>query len=102
LDLNTFVITGPSTVTLSAGLEVGGSLSTAGGVPYALATQCQTDTFSMTGVPGGTPPVICGTNSGYHSEQMKSYSNQFFSSNDVINSYKLGCIGLLLRKQAFK
>ncbi len=68
LDLNTFVITGPSTITLSAGLEVGGSLSTAGGVPFALATQCQTDTFSMTGVPGGTPPVICGTNSGYHSK----------------------------------
>ena len=55
---------------------VGGSLSTVGGVAYALATQCQTDTFSMTGVPGGTPPVICGTNSGYHSKQLKSYSNQ--------------------------
>ena len=70
------MITGPSTVTLSAGLMVGGSLSTVGGVAYALATQCQTDTFSMTGVPGGTPPVICGTNSGYHSKQLKSYSNQ--------------------------
>ena len=66
MDFNTFVIAGPSTVTLSVNYETGGSVTNAAGVPYSLATQCQTDTFSMTGVPGAIPPVICGTNSGYH------------------------------------
>ena len=66
MDFNTFVISGPSTLTLSLGWEVGGNVATAAGQAFNLATSCQTDTFSVTGVPGAVPPVICGTNSGYH------------------------------------
>jgi hypothetical protein len=36
-------------------------------IDLSLATNCQTDTFSVTGS-GSTPPVICGTNTGYHSK----------------------------------
>ena len=61
------MVAGPSTVTLSIGKETAGNLLyTAGGVAVNQATNCLTDTFSITGVPGGNPPVICGTNSGYH------------------------------------
>jgi hypothetical protein len=66
MDFNTFVIAGPSTVTLSVNYETAGSVTNAAGVAFNQATQCQTDTFSMTGIPGAIPPVICGTNSGYH------------------------------------
>jgi hypothetical protein len=70
MDFNTFVIAGPSTLTVSLGKETGGSVTTAG-TAYNAATNCQTDTFSITGVAGGTPPVICGTNSGYHGNHIK-------------------------------
>ena len=66
MDFNTFVIAGPSTITLSLVFLTGGSVTTAAGAPASSLTQCQTDTFSITGVPGGNPPVICGTNTGYH------------------------------------
>ena len=67
LDFNTFVLAGPTTVTLSIGKETAGNLLYTGdGVEVNQATNCLTDTFSITGVPGGNPPVICGTNSGYH------------------------------------
>jgi hypothetical protein len=72
MDFNTFVITGPSTLTATIGFETGGTQTYLGGVKYNYATQCQTDTFSMTGVPGGIPPVMCGTNSGYHSKLTNS------------------------------
>jgi hypothetical protein len=38
------------------------------GQPANLATNCLTDTFTVTGSGGATPPVICGTNTGYHSK----------------------------------
>jgi len=66
MDFNTFVIAGPSTTTASVLQEAGGSISGAGGKPASSATQCLTDSFTITGVPGGNPPVICGTNTGYH------------------------------------
>jgi hypothetical protein len=66
MDFNTFVITGPSTLTSSLGWILAGNVNNVAGIPYNLVTSCQTDTFSITGVPGGNPPVICGTNSGYH------------------------------------
>jgi len=69
MDFNTFVITGPNTLTTSVNFNIAGSFSYAAGIKVGYATQCQTDTFSMTGVPGAIPPVICGTNSGYHSKQ---------------------------------
>jgi hypothetical protein len=74
LDFSTFVITGPSTNTLSTAKQFGGSqmMGDAAGVLASPATNCLTDTFSVTGSPGGNPPTICGTNTGYHSK----YYNQ--------------------------
>ena len=68
MDFNSFVIAGPSTSTLTLAYETGGSVTAAAGVPITGVTQCLTDTFSITGVPGGNPPVLCGTNSGDHGE----------------------------------
>jgi len=62
------VIAGPSTITLSSLYQVGGSVATAEGKKISTATQCLTDTFSLTGPSGSVPPVICGTNTGEHSE----------------------------------
>ena len=67
MDFNNFVIAGPSTLTTSTNLEAGGSIAP-GGVPVNMATECLTDTFSLTGPPGSAPPVICGTNTGEHSK----------------------------------
>ena len=67
IDFSNFVITGPNTITVSNGYEVGGSSATLAGKKISSATQCQTDTFSLTGPAGSVPPVICGTNTGEHS-----------------------------------
>jgi len=67
--MNTFVITGPNTLTASNFKYLAGSVSTAAGVAASLATNCQTDTFSVTSPGSGTvPAAICGTNTGYHSK----------------------------------
>ena len=66
LDFNTFTIAGPSTATSTVAKMAGGSISPTGARAVTTATQCLTDTFTMTGVPGGLPPTICGTNTGYH------------------------------------
>lgn len=67
LDFNTFVITGPNTYTiLSVYTGNGGAVTTAAGLLLSPGTQCLTDSFSVTGY-GSSPPVICGTNTGYHS-----------------------------------
>ena len=68
LDFSTFVISGPTTITITALTELNGNQVTKGSVPVSLATQCLTDTFSVTGPSGSVPPVICGTNTGEHSE----------------------------------
>jgi len=72
MDFSTFVITGPNTVTTSIFYNLFGSITATGGskvgVPSSFATECLTDTFSVTGSGGTTPPVICGTNTGYHSK----------------------------------
>jgi len=72
MDFNSFVITGPSTVTASAFYNLQGNVvalsALAVGQKASLATNCLTDTFTVTGSGGTTPPVICGTNTGYHSE----------------------------------
>ena len=65
LDFSTFVITGPSTSSVSLGLMLAGEYNP-GGVEVSDRTQCQTDTFSITNQV--TVPVICGTNSGFHGE----------------------------------
>ena len=67
LDFNTFVISGPSTDTVTIGFVNEGEINGAIGTEACTSTQCQTDTFSITS-PGTTPPVICGSNSGEHSK----------------------------------
>ena len=54
-------------MTASLGKQTAGSV-TGAGVAYNAVTNCLTDTFSITGNGGSAPPVICGTNSGYHGE----------------------------------
>jgi len=74
LDFSSFVITGPSTLTATAVFSLNGAANTIAGVAVSLATQCLTDTFSVTGYTS-SPPVICGTNTGYHSKpsNLKKY-----------------------------
>ncbi len=70
LDLLPFVISGPTTVTLSVTKRVknSGTIGEAGTIPASAFTQCLTDTFSVTNPNGFSPPTICGTNSGEHSK----------------------------------
>jgi len=79
LDFLTFVITGPSTNSLSEiaqgpGAFPGGTISTIF-IAYttstanqaAWTTNCFTDTFSVSSPnPSTKPPVLCGVNNGYH------------------------------------
>ncbi len=66
LDFTNFVITGPQTSSISVVKTTKGEVDAAG-VAQSLASQCLTDTFSVTSG-GTTPPVICGTNTGEHSK----------------------------------
>jgi len=56
--MNSFVITGPNTVTTQVFYNAAGSVFTDTGIKASLG--------------GTTPPVICGTNSGYHSMSFRS------------------------------
>ena len=66
MDFDSFVITGPSTNTVSIGHYINGQVTDAGdadGLAYSLATNCRTDIFTV----GGTSvPSLCGTLSGQH------------------------------------
>ena len=67
MDFNNFVIAGPNTLITTIGKTLFGIESTAAtGKAVSLRTQCNTDTFTITGPTGSTPPVICGTNTGQH------------------------------------
>jgi len=72
LDFTTFVITGPSTLTVHTGRRRLGQPSEAHFDNYALeginyATNCFTDAFYTQGAsPSTNPPLICGTNTGHH------------------------------------
>jgi hypothetical protein len=81
--MNTFVITGPNTITLTVGLTAGGSVVTVAGVPYSTVTECLTDTFSVTGVPGGNPPVIWD----------RFYKTPFWPKTLRINNYSSSNLG---------
>merc|ERR1712079_536910 len=63
MGLETFVITGPSTISTSVGLFLGGEGS-AGGVEMGDKGTCKSDTFSITGA--SHIPVLCGTLTGEH------------------------------------
>jgi len=72
LDFNTFVITGPNTFTTTSVKGINGAaLASAAATALLLsyATQCLTDQFSVTGYTA-SPPVICGTNTGFHSNSI--------------------------------
>ena len=76
-DFSTFVITGPSTSSVSVGLALAGEFNP-GGEAVADATQCLTDTFSITNQV--SVPVICGTNTGYHGKKCdKSCKNLIYN-----------------------
>ena len=65
-------------MTTTSLFEVNGGVTSAAGKPVSTATQCLTDTFTVTGGGGSNPPTICGTNTGQHGEGS--------SVNDVIIS----------------
>jgi len=44
-----------------------GNTAVTGGVPVSTATQCLTDTFTVTSPGGYAPPMICGSNKDQHS-----------------------------------
>lgn len=70
LDFNQFVITGPSTSSMSVGKGAFGMVTgSALGKTLTLGSQCLTDTFSVTSPGGGAPPSICGINTGEHSNK---------------------------------
>ena len=61
---STFVISGPSTSSASVGKMIAGNFVDTDGIAVTDATQCLTDTFTITNQV--TVPRICGINSGYH------------------------------------
>ena len=63
MDLTTFIITGPSTITTSAG-KMGGGGPAKTGAAYNLMSTCATDTFSVSEAPN--IPTLCGTLTGDH------------------------------------
>jgi len=79
LDFDTFAITGPSTgsgATTDDGECAYGTFGSQGPGTCSAASQCLTDTFSVTNPGGPAPPVICGTNTGKH---------MYVDSNDACN-----------------
>ncbi len=76
LDFVNFQITGPSTTSTCVSLRQPRSGAFAFETPPAANRvfvanqgQCTVDTFSVTNPTGTTPPTICGTNTGEHSEK---------------------------------
>ena len=65
LDFNTFVITGPATVTTTIGKHVHGVVNEDAGQKEVMErSQCITDIFTISNQV--SVPQICGVNSGYH------------------------------------
>ncbi len=67
LDFNTFMITGPNTLTLSVNLMKAGAVFVAG-TGIAQTGRCLTDSFSVTNQ--NTLPVICGDMTGQHGKEI--------------------------------
>ena len=97
LDLDTFIITGPSTaVTTNAVMvELGGMIRAAnGGKIITQRTNCATDTFSIGNAP--SVPTLCGTLTGDHgkygimanSQYLISYfSSLFFVESNLLQDF---------------
>ena len=77
LDLTTFAITGPSTLTDTVGKMIGGQVTdgVTTGKLFNYAGNCFTDSFTVSGAVG--VPPLCGTLSGEHG----MYSNQQIFAN---------------------
>lgn len=97
MDFSNFVITGPSTLTASIFYNLRGSIVIDSaqkiGQVASLATNCLTDTFTVTGSGGTSPPVICGTNTGYHS---RFYSNV---NKITLKKFRADCDGKSLKSR---
>ncbi len=77
LDFVTFSIAGPSTNTNSEFKILNGSPVEQGftmGYPVSSATQCLTDTFSVTHTGGANSDLLCGVNTGQHCECSSHFS----------------------------
>ena len=97
LDLDTFIITGPSTAvtTNSLMVELGGMIRAAnGGKIFTQRTNCATDTFSIGNAP--SVPTLCGTLTGDHgkygimanSQYLISYfSSLFFVESNLLQDF---------------
>lgn len=99
LDFDMFVISGPSTLSDSVGVTLNGAPVTdiTKGVAVATASQCLTDTFSISNPGGQNPPVICGSNNGEHGKITKQIYRSFELSwilNIVFDSLCWCCRGL--------
>ena len=76
LDFETFVISGPSTGSDTDAVDgacKNGVFTSPSPATCSLASQCLTDSFSITNPGGSAPPTICGTNTGKHSEIMLTF-----------------------------
>merc|ERR1712008_623962 len=99
LDFITHVITGPSTLTVSATKVLNGAVN-AGGVPASLASECLTDSFSVTNPGGGSNPVLCGTNTGEH--MYVDASDACNELNFQLGTNPVGVTGLATRSWSIK
>ena len=94
LDFETFVISGPSTGSDTDAVDgacKNGVFTSPSPATCSLASQCLTDSFSITNPGGSAPPTICGTNTGKHS--MRSCLHLCFRQN--YNSSLLFFIGIV-------
>ena len=91
LDLDTFIITGPSTAVTTNALmvELGGMIRAVnGGKIFTQRTNCATDTFSIGNAP--SVPVVCGTLTGDHSKYLQMALSFYSRWNKPRLSFKLG------------
>ncbi len=71
LDFTTFSIAGPSTATTSTAMILNGiaiDVLAVNAVPASVATRCLLDSFAVTNAAGRSSDIICGVNTGQHSE----------------------------------
>lgn len=96
LDFTTFVLTGPSTLTLTQEKILNGALNNAAGIEITDMTRCNTDQFSVTSPGSMSSPVICGINTGAH---------MFVDASEACNilSFQIGpAVGSATREWAIK
>ena len=86
MDFDAFVISGPSTDTISIGKALNGEVTNgATGTAYNFAGNCRTDMFTVSG--GTEVPPLCGTLTGEHSKSFLTASYYYYPYPKII--YKL-------------